>query len=278
MRNPGQLLGEIKNRNRKYIEVAKITYKAQLAWRFDIVFNMVFTVIKILFAYIIWGTIFDEQEIVSGFHFHSMLSYYIISSFLSQIDMSDGVSGEISARIREGSFSKYMVVPVNIEKYFLAQTLGASSFYGLFHLAAAVIWIFIFRIRFTLTNDLGAAVLSLCMIGLGLVFMVQLNYFLGILTLKFHNIQLFLMIKNNLAAFITGTMMPLSLLPEVIISIMRFFPFYYVTYLPSMLLLGQNTGEGVMGIIILSGWAAVLKFINHTAYNRLRVRFDGVGI
>ncbi len=267
-----------RNRNKKYLEVGRITYKAQLAWRFDIIFNMAFTVIKILFAYIIWGTIFGDRETVAGFHFHSMLSYYIISSFLSQIEMSDGVSREISARIREGSFSKYMVVPVHIEKYFLAQTLGAASFYSLFNLTAALVWVFIFRIRFTLTKDIGVILISICLILLGLVFMVQFNYFLGILTLKFQDISIFLMIKNNLVAFITGTMLPLSLLPDIITAVMRFFPFYYVTYLPSMLLIGQNKGEGFTGILILAGWTAAFKILNHYTYSRLRIRYDGVGI
>jgi ABC-2 type transport system permease protein len=262
----------------KYLEVAKITYKAQLAFRFEIGFNMVFTIIKILFAYIIWGTIFGQRDSVAGFSFHSMLSYYIISSFLAQMEMSDGVSGEISARIREGTFSKYMVVPVRIQAYFLAQTWGAATFYGLFNLIAAVVWIFLFRIQFAITLNPGVILLSLCMILLGLMFMVQLNYFLGILTFKFQDIQFFLMIKNNLVAFITGTMLPLSLLPEGIVFVMRFFPFYYVTYLPSMLLIGQNTGEGVLGLFVLTGWIGVFMLLNHITYNRLRVRYDGVGI
>jgi len=68
---------------RKYIEIAKVTFKSQLAWRFDIAFNMLFTIIKILFAYILWSVIFKGQSEVSGFTFHAMLSYYIISSFIS---------------------------------------------------------------------------------------------------------------------------------------------------------------------------------------------------
>ena len=275
---PESWVKRLLHQNRKYAEVAKITYKAQLAWRFDIAFNMAFTIIKILFAYIIWGTIFGERETVAGFQFDSMLSYYIISSFLSQMEMSDGVSGEISGRIREGSFSKYMVVPIHIERYFLAQTWGAASFYSLFNLGAAAVWVFLFGIRFTFTYNTGVIVLSIIMILMGLIFMVQLNYFLGILTLKFQDIQLFLMIKNSLVAFITGTMLPLSLLPAAVTSVMRFFPFYYVTYLPSMLLLGQNTGEGIQGLFILAGWNVLFIVLNKITYNRLRVRYEGVGI
>ncbi len=43
---------------RRYYEVAKINFKVQLIWRFDVVVNMVFTIVKILFAYILWKAIF----------------------------------------------------------------------------------------------------------------------------------------------------------------------------------------------------------------------------
>lgn len=113
---------------RKYTETALIYFKAQLIWRADTVFNMLFTVTKIIFAYVLWGAIFEGKDMIAGFTFHSMLSYYIISSFLSQIEMSGGISREISSRIRNGTFSKYMVIPVNIEKYFLARKRGWLPF------------------------------------------------------------------------------------------------------------------------------------------------------
>ena len=262
----------------KYAEVAKIHFKTQLVWRFDIVFNMLFTLTKILFAYILWGAVFGQKNIVAGFTFHSMLSYYTISSFLSQIDMSEGVSSEISSRIRGGTFSKYMVIPLNVQGHFLAQTVGTSAFYILFNLLAAVIWVFIFHIKFTFTTNAVMILSAVCMILLGLIFMVQLNFFLGILTFKFQDISIFLMIKNNLVAFITGTLIPLTLLPDTIVGVMRILPFYYVTYLPSMLLIGKNSGEAGIGIIALMIWVLLFIPINKITYNRLRIRFDGVGI
>lgn len=263
---------------KKYREIAKIVFKSQLAWRFDIAVNVLFTIVKIVFAYLLWDTIFANRDTVGGFTFHSMLSYYIISSFLSQLDMSDGVSSEISSRIRGGTFSKYMVIPVNIQGYFLAQTAGSSVFYLIFNLFAAIIWIFIFRIKFAFTADPLFILAALALVVLGLVFMLQLNYFLGLLTLKFQDIYLFLMIKSNLLLFITGTMLPLVLLPDIVVEIMRYLPFYYITYLPSMLFIGRNGEEILYGLLLLPSWIVFFAVINRFTYERLRVRYDGVGI
>lgn len=263
---------------KKYREIAKLFFKIQLTWRFDVIFNMLFTVTKILFAYILWGAIYGENNIVADFTFDTMLSYYIISSFLAQIDMSDNVSNEVSSKIRNGTFSKYMVLPVNIQNYFMAQSVGKVCFNLLIDLISAIIWLIIFRIHFVFTKDVYMILLSVILIIEGLVFMIQLNYFLGILTLKFQDIQIFLMIKNNLVAFITGTLIPLVLLPENIVKIMRIFPFYYVTYLPSMLLIGKNQEEALAGIIILAAWILFFALINRLFYNTMRVKYDGVGI
>ena len=83
---------------KKYLEIAKISFKAQIVWRFDVMMNMLFSIVKILFAYILWGAIFGQRNVIAGFTFQMMLSYYIISCFLSQIEMSGGVSGEIGDR------------------------------------------------------------------------------------------------------------------------------------------------------------------------------------
>lgn len=263
---------------KKYREIAKVFLKSQLVWRADAVFNMIFTIAKIIFAYVLWGAIFDGATEVAGFSFHSMLSYYIISSFLTQLEMSGGISGEISARIRNGTFSKYMVIPVQIERYFIAQEIGVVSFYAIFDLVAAVLWVFLFRIEFAVTSNLLLIVCAVIMIILGLLFMVQLNYYLGLLTLKFEDIGTFLMIKNNIMALITGGIIPLVLLPEKMITVMRIFPFYYVTYLPSMLLIGRCESEAVKGVLILVAWCIVMEVINRRTYNVYRYKFDGVGI
>lgn len=73
-------------------------------------------------------------------------------------------------------------------------------------------------------------------------------------------------------------MIPLVLLPQGIITILRFFPFYYVTYLPSMLFVGRNENEIGIGFVTLSLWVLLFIPINKLTYNRLRIKYDGVGI
>lgn len=263
---------------RKYREIAKTYLKTQLAWRADVIFNMVFTVGRILFAFLLWRVIFAQKETVAGFTFHGMLSYYIISSFFTQLEMSHGISEEIAAEIRNGIFSKYIVIPVNVEGYFAAMELGVVLFYLFFDFAAAFIWIFLFGIEFAIIEDGLIIACALVMVLLGLFFMVQLNFFLGILTFKYEEISTFLMIKNNLAALVTGSIVPLALFPDTVVSFMRFLPFYYVTYLPSMLLTGRCADEAARGLAVLACWCVILQAAICIAWRRYAKNYDGVGI
>lgn len=181
-------------------------------------------------------------------------------------------------KIRNGTFSKFMVIPINIERYFFAMEMGKVLFYISFDLAAAIIWVFIFKIQFVITSNIILIICALVMIVLGLVFMVQLNYFLGILTFKFQEISTFLMIKDNLVIFITGSVIPLTLLPEKMIMVMKFFPFYYIAYLPSMILIGRCEQEAILGVFLILGWCVFMKFVNQLIYEKYRVEFDGVGV
>jgi len=263
---------------KKYIETAKVLFKAQIAYRFDTIISMVFTISKIVLAYVLWGAIFSTKNTVAGFTFDTMISYYIIGSFISQLDQSGSTGGQIGVEIMRGQFSKYIVRPMNVFGYFASQTLGKSAFLLIFNLIAAIVWVFVFRIDFIITNNIITILSTLIICALGLLLMMQLNFYIGILAFKFHEVWLFRMIKDNVMQFATGSLIPLTILPILVQDIMRFFPFYYVIYLPSMLFMGKKEEEIVIALVSLTLWNLGFWVLNKVTYNKLRTNYDGVGI
>ena len=263
---------------KKYCEVAKINFKSCIIWRFDILANLLLTVTKIMFAYILWKAVFGENDVIGGFTFYSMLTYYVTGAFLSGADMSKKISTEICTRVISGTFSKYIIIPVNIQIYFMAQNFGRLIFYLLLNMISLFTWIFILQISFSFTNNMYYLGTAAVMALLGLIFMTEFQFFIGILSFKFLEISMFRIIVDNIMVFITGAAIPLSLLPEAVTAVMRIFPFYYIIYLPSMLAIGRNGNEALSGLIIIFAWVLVFFIINNLLYKRLRVLFEGVGI
>ncbi len=264
---------------KKYVAFAAALFKAQLAFRFDIFLQAAFTFAKILLAVALWGSIYQGGQRMGGLSHDQMLAYYLITSFFAQLDLSGEMGGEIAARIRGGTFARYMTMPVGVIASFGAQTAGASAFYLSFNLAALAAWKLLFRIPLPLSADPWLTIGSIAMALLGLLFLNQLNGFLGLLAFRFADVGIFLMIKSDIVLFATGALVPLSLLPAGALSALRALPFAHVLYTPAMLLLGALPGrDAAVGLINLLFWNAVFLFINRAAYHRLRVRFDGVGL
>ncbi len=263
---------------KKYFEAAKIMFKTQLVYRFDVITGVVFSIFKILLACILWSAVFEKKGVVSGFTFHTMLTYYLITGFISQLDQSAAVGWQVSSDIRNGRFSKYMIRPIGIFRYFASQSAGSTAFLLIFNIFAAGVWIFLFQIEFTIIRDLNLILAACVLIILGLFFMVQLHYFIGILAFKFLDVTAFMMMKENVVQFVTGALIPLALLPPAWVQVMMYFPFYYISYLPAMLLLGRNGGEYISGITILVLWNIAFGIINTLTYQHLKSIYDGVGI
>lgn len=264
---------------RKYLEVFRLSFKMQLTWRFDVAATMAATVARVLAAFIVWRAVFGGRSQVGGFTFEAMLSYYIVGSFLSALDFSRKISADVSQLIRAGQFSGRMVTPMNPFGHFGFMTAGETAFHLGFSLLAAALCALLFGIRLTLAPDPALLVLAAFMTLLGLLFMAAYHYFMGILAFKFIEIDFFLYVQSNILAFAVGAMIPLSLLPEKVLLVLRFLPFTHVVYTPAMLLTGQlSFGEGLSGLAVLSVWTLLMLLLGQRTYHRLRKKYDGVGI
>jgi len=261
-----------------YLQIAIIHFKKQITYRFDAAIHVLACVCRTLFASIVWSAIYASHQTIAGLTLADMLGYAVISAALSQMNPSRGVSEEISGRVRDGTFSKYMVLPAGVQGYFLAQSAGTGLFFAIVNGLAALLCLALFGIRLPLAGDAPVFAAAGLMIVLGMAFMIQLNFFLGLLTFRFQDVWIFLMIKENFMAFLTGALIPLALLGPEAESVMRGFPFYYVSYLPAMLLMGKQAEEALQGLGIISLWFCFFTLLNTWSYRRVRVLYDGVGI
>lgn len=264
---------------RKYMEVFRLSFKMQIVWRFDVAMTMVATIGRVIVAWILWSAIFTGKELVGGFTFGAMLSYYTVCSIISSIDFSSQISGEVSELIREGRFSGHMVTPMNPMGFFSSMIAGESAFHLGFSVVAAVVCVFVFNINILFTADALKILLAILLILLGLAFMACYQYFIGVLTFKFLEIEFFWHMQGSLIAFATGSLVPLSLLPASVVAVLRCLPFTHVGFTPAMLLTGQmNIGDGLFGLAVLAVWIAAMFLTAQYTYGRLRVKYDGVGI
>ncbi|MDR3276169.1 MAG: ABC-2 family transporter protein [Treponema sp.] len=262
---------------RKFLAVSKLYFKIQVAYRLDVIMRVLSVLGRTAFAWVLWGAVYSGRSEVGGMSFQAMVSYYVARSVLAAM-VDDDPMYLVSNYIRDGAFSKYMVLPINIQGFFLFRALGFQAFMLLFNLLSAALAVLVFGIQFSLSTDLVQIFCALGMMALGLVFRVSYGFCLGILAFKFQDIRFFRLMQDNIVEFISGALIPLTLLPAALTGFLRFLPFYYIPYLPAMLLTGQAGDEALPGLAILACWTGLMLFITQKSYHRLRVKYDGAGI
>lgn len=263
---------------KKYFEIARITFKAELAYRFDVIIGILLSVCRIILSFILWSALFKGKDTIAGFSFNMMITYYIVISFLSKLDMSESIVNQLSNEIRQGKFSKYLVQPVKPLWYFISSTCAKTVFTFCISGAVATVFALIFNKYLSFNTSLLIALAALCVNILGLIFLMLLNYFIGILSFKFYDIGAFNIIKNNIFEFITGTFIPLALFPMWIQSGMKLFPFYYIYYYPSSMIVTGDKRDLLSAVIILMCWNVFMFVTIKITYEALRKKYEGVGI
>jgi ABC-2 type transport system permease protein len=205
-----------------------------------------------------------------------MVGYYVYVAFFSQLDQSQGLVWEFAGDIRNGNFSKFLARPLDPLAYFLAVCLGRSTVKAGVLLIASPLWGIPFSGMIRLPSLTGM-LFSLPLLFLGLVSLALINYLTALLAFKFQDVGPFHMIKNNLLDFLSGALIPLSVLPPVFAGILRFTPFPAINSLPALLWLGrEETGLPRMYLVSLA-WAVALYALSRLAYRRLVAAHEEVG-
>lgn len=263
---------------KKYIETAKVTFKSQIVYRFDVMISIVLSILRIVLAFVMWSVLFKGKNYIAGFTFNMMITYYIAVSFFSKLDKSDSIVWQLSSEIREGQFSKYLVKPVNPLAYFICQSLSKTAFILIIDAVVTSIFGIVFNKYIAISLNMEALLCALLISFLGLMFLVLMNYFIGILSFKFVDIGALNMIKNTVFELVTGTFIPLILFPAWIQNGMKLLPFYYVYYYPAMLVIKGKMEMLPLAFAVLITWNLLLLGVISRTYRTLRKKYEGVGV
>ena len=262
----------------KYLEVGKISMKTQMTYRFDVTIGGLMPFVRVFLAYALWKVLFTDKSQIGGMTFPMMLTYYIICAFLQRLDQSGSLVWDMAGEIREGRFSKYMVRPISPLGHFLSVSFGRTLYILGVTLTTVIALALLLNKSFAMPPCLINVVYAILIGFLGLIFLSLLNYLTAMLAFKFNDVTGWHLLKSNVVEFLTGSLIPLSLLPAWILSGMKFFPFYYIHYIPASLYLGLKTDEVIPGLITLILWNIALWTLAVYTYRRFRRVYEGVGI
>jgi viologen exporter family transport system permease protein len=262
----------------KYLHVARITWKSMLAYQADTWLGAAVSGFRVLLSFLLWRAVFSGRSEVAGYTLPMMVTYSLIASLLSRLQHQDALAWQLSSEVREGAFSKYLVHPISVVGYFIGAGMGRWTYLALINVLALAAWAAAFSEWLVLPANGPLLLWLIALIPLGALCMMLLNHAIALLSLKYQDTTGMMIMKNTIIEFLSGALIPLSLLPAPLVNGLKFTPFYYVVYYPASLFLGQQTESPWLAGLVLLFWCGALYAIGQAWFVHARKYYEGVGI
>ena len=261
----------------KWLQSLKISISKNLNYKINFLLMMVIPVL-VFFAikYNLWSSIYatNSAENIKGYTLSQMIEYQFWILIFELFVRSHFFSRNISEDIRLGRISVFLLYPFGFINYQLSLFLSdklIQFFIGIFSLSVAVFfgWVQI------------PSIYILFKAGI-FIFMVSTFWFFTQLLIGFFAFWLEETWSINISvrfisAFLSGSIIPLDLYPEIMSKILLWTPFPYLIYIPARMLMGEPV-DVVFSLFILFIWILILLFLAQLVWKKGLRLYTGAGI
>ena len=243
----------------RYWGLTNISLQKAMSYRFAFFTSFLGDVIKTGVMLAVWMAVYRQRSTIAGFDYPMMITYLLLSQVLNSVyGFQNDAERTISHKIRDGSIQFDLLKPVSFTTARLAENMGTT----LLQVMLAVLILLGFRIFMPELSG-PASVTD------GLLFLVSAvaGYFtMYTVSIMSGLISFWLMsswgLRNARVAiinFLSGSLMPLSILPGWLQTAAELLPFKNIVYTPVMIYMGQYTGtEALLQIGLQLIWGVGL--------------------
>ena len=261
----------------KWLQSLKTSVSKNLNYKINFLLMMVIPVL-VFFAikYNLWTSIYatNSAESIKGYTLSQMIEYQFWILIFELFVRSHFFSRNIAEDIRLGKISVFLLYPFGFLNYQLSLFLSdklIQFFIGVFSLLVAVAFGWIQIPSLYILFKAGV-----------FIFMVSAFWFFTQLLVGFIAFWLEETWSINISirfisAFLSGSIIPLDLYPEVMSKILLWTPFPYLIYIPVRILMGEPV-DVVFSLFVLFIWILILFFCVQVVWKKGLKLYTGAGI
>lgn len=241
----------------KYIEMIRIRFLMMLAYRTNYYSGILIYTINIGAYYFLWGAIYGEKGSIQGLSVAQMTTYVAVG-WMARAFYFNNIDREIAEEIREGRVAIEMIRPYSYLGMKVMQGLGEGIFrFAFFSIPGMILVSFLFSL--TITSHMQTWFSFLLSILFSFIINTQINLITGMMTFFLFNNDGLMYAKRVAIDLFSGLLLPISFYPLWAQSIMNFFPFQAISYIPSMIFSEGLTGQAVWNAIMFQIiWSVIL--------------------
>jgi len=265
---------------RKYWIIFQVALAERLVYRVDFFVSTFLRFIPIVTTILLWRAIYTgaNTDEVGDLTYSQMVGYYLFVTITRAFGSMPGLAGSISSDIRDGNLRKYLLQPIDYLGYNVVLRCAHKLVY---FIMATVPYALVFWMcgRF-LPGWPDAITFLLILASLILAFMLgfAINALFGLLGFWFLEVHGLLNVFMTAQYFLSGHMLPLSLLPDWLQTAVGWLPFAYETYYPTLIMLQKLDLTQMLNVILVQFlWAAALLLFARWVWSRGLRRYAAFG-
>ena len=221
--------------------------------------------LRVVLLLSLWRILLPETGATSGMTRAAVLTYTLIAAvFASQLSLGTG----IELALRSGDIANRFLRPAGVFGQFTAEMVGAGLRDLLLFSLPLLCLAPLLGVN-PLPADVGAALLFACSLTLALLVAAALDFiFASIMVLLEHSVHAMMKIRTAVSALLSGSVIPLALLPWGIGDVLGYLPFAAL----APLRIYTGTGDPLFLLALQAAWAAVLWPLAHLLWSANRER------
>lgn len=265
---------------RKYGNILRVSLIERLTYRADFFVATAFRFLPLVTSFLLWEAVYAgaRSDAIGGYTRNQMLAYLLLVQVSRMFSSMPGLAGGIARDVREGSLKKYLLQPIDLTGYLLAQRTAHKLAY--IATVALPYGLLFWWFREVLPPAPDASTATAYALSLLLAFLLGFFFELCVGMSGFWLLEVtsLIYIVNTVNFFVSGHMFPLDLLPEWFASTLKLLPFHYLAYYPATVLLGIAPPEEVwLGVAKQATWVVGLALLSRWLYKRGLERYSAFG-
>ena len=256
---------------RAALPFARIGFLNMLAFRARYYVGVLTYLFNVSVYYFIWRAVFRQGASVAGLTLADMVTYVAVGWAIRSFYFNE-IDRELGTQVQEGKLAMNLIRPVDFQTVMIADAAGQSAFRALlFTVPIAVVLALLFPLKPPASAAAGALFLVSAVLSFFLV--AAINFVVGLIAIRSKSILGILRAKYLLLELLSGLLIPTTLFPEPLRSVLFASPFPHINFTPAALYLGKATGLKAAGLLALQGgWTLALLAIGQIAWRRSRQR------
>lgn len=262
------------NRISTYFPFAKATYKSDyFAYKSRFFLWSMANAVSFLAQLFLGKAVYANSaaEVINGYSLDEMVMYLGMAKMVECMSFAS-VESNVSEGIRDGRIVNNLIKPINYRTELLFRAIGQVM--GSISLFLPV-YMLIFGL-FAYTNEIAVPCQTYGIV-IGFVYLVlsfMMNYYISLIAscLVFRTVRSsgIYQLKKTLINFMSGSFLPIVFYPRFLQHAIKYLPFVYLRYYPSVVLQGKlSLKESLYKLCIGFLWMLILGAVSTNLWKRM---------